>query len=269
MSASPAASAVLWTDLGNHGAIGRNCACRGQDEGAHLETNLVERQLKPIELLGLGDQHVTGTRRIMAPQRLDVTEMVVAGHWAECFTMAGHEADRLGALSKDAQRGVAEARGVCDVFHQHLAVTGLQHRRIVGMHADVARAPRLLVEIDGMERQQRMVACCDLNHIPCGERVGVAGVIEIGQRKRRSQLIDNIGELLRRSVQSLAGCVEMHVVAIEGDIGRNHHAQRAADNQRVGGPGRPPRSSAAQRQSDRECEQRQQGKRPGCEQQAV
>src|SRR5262249_59071951 len=115
-----------WTDLGNHGTIGRNCACRRHNEGTHLETNLTERQLKPVELLGLGDQNVAGTRYIMASQRLDVTEMVVARHRAKCLAMAGHKADRLGSLSKGTQRGVAEARGVGDVFHQHLPVTGLQ-----------------------------------------------------------------------------------------------------------------------------------------------
>jgi hypothetical protein len=36
--------------------------------------------------------------------------MAMATHRAECFAMAGHEADRLDALSKDAKRGIAEAR---------------------------------------------------------------------------------------------------------------------------------------------------------------
>ena len=83
------------------------------------------------------------------------------------------------------------------------------------------------------------------------------------------QLIDNVGELLRRRVPSFAGHVEMHVVAIERDIGGNHHGDRGADDQRVGDPGGPPRSAATQRQADREHEQRQQRKRPGHEQQAV
>src|SRR5690348_625746 len=96
-----------------------------------------------------------------------MTEMVVARHGAECLAMAGHEADRLASLSEYTQRSVAEPRWVGDVFHQHLSVPGLQHSGIVRAHADVARKSRLLIEIDGAERQQRLVVRCDLDHVPC------------------------------------------------------------------------------------------------------
>ncbi len=168
--------------------------------------------------------------------------------------MAGHETNRLGALAKHAQRGITEPRGVGDVFHQHLAVAGLQHRRVVGVHADIARKPRLLVEIDGAVGQQRMVARGNLDHLAHGLRVGIAGVVEIGQRQRRPQLVHNGGELLRGRIQPFAGCVEMHIVAIERDIGGDHRAKCAADDQHVGGPGRPARAAAAQWQPDGERE---------------
>ena len=127
--------------------------------------------------------------------------------------MTGDKTDGLGTLPKRTQHRVAKASGIGDVFDQNLAVTRLQHRRVVGMHAVVARKPRLLVEIDGAERQQRMASRRDRDQIPHGERIRVGSIVEVSQRERCTQMFDDVGELFRRRIPPSAGHVEMHVVA--------------------------------------------------------
>ena len=51
--------------------------------------------------------------------------------------------------------------------------------------------------------------------------------------------VDNVGELLGRRVQPFSGSVEMHVMAIESDVGSNRRTDGAADDQGVRGPRRP------------------------------
>ena len=79
--------------------------------------------------------------------------------------MAGDETDGLDALLERAQRGVGQAHDIGGILDHHLAVAGLQHGRVVGTHADIARQPRLLVEIDGAEGEQRMAARGDADQL--------------------------------------------------------------------------------------------------------
>ena len=205
----------------------------------------------------------------MALQRLDVAVVKVRLRRAEGLAVAGDEADGLDPLLERAQRRIGQPGGVGGVLHQHLAVAGLQHGGIVGADADVARQPGLLVEIDGAEREQRMAVRGDGDQLLGGQRVDVAGIVEIGQRQWRAQIADDGRELRRRRVAALAADVEMHVVAEQRDVGGDHDRNRGAGHEYGRYPGGEPRAAAAQRQAKRQREQREQRQRPGGEQEAV
>ncbi len=183
--------------------------------------------------------------------------------------MAGDEAEGLDPLLERAHGRIGHARRVGRVLDQYLAATGLQHGGVVGAHADVACQPRLLVEIDGAEGEQRMAVRGDGDQLLRRQRVGIAGVVEIGQRQRRVQIGDHRRQLRRRRIAALAADVEMHVVPEQRDIGGDHDGDRRGSDERGGQPRGKARAGAAQRQPQRQHEQREQRQRPGREQQAV
>ena len=60
------------TDIGDDRAIGRDGVRLRRDDAAHLVADLGQRELEPVELFRLGDQHVAGARRIMPLESLDM-----------------------------------------------------------------------------------------------------------------------------------------------------------------------------------------------------
>ena len=240
------------SDIGNDGAVGRNGAHRSRYDAAQFIADLGQRQLQAVEILRFADQHVAGARQVVALQGLDVAVVEVRRCRAEGFPVTGHEADGLDALLEHAHRRIGEADNVGVVLDHHAAVAGLEHGGVVGVNAGVAGEPRLLVEVDGAERKQRMTARGDLDQLLGDKRIAVAAVVEIRQRQRDAQVVDDGGELRRRRVAAFAAHVEMHVVPIERDVGRDRDRDRTDGHQRGRRPRRQARAAAAQRQTQRE-----------------
>ena len=236
-------------DIGDDRAIRRDGAFGRRHDAAQLVADLGERNLQPVELLRRGLEHVAGAGLVVAAQSLDVAVVKMRLRRTERLAMAGDEAEGLDPLLERAHGRIGHARRVGRVLDQYLAATGLQYGGVVGAHADVACQPRLLVEIDGAEGEQRMAVRGDGDQLLRRPRVGIAGVVEIGHRQRRVQIGDYRRQLRRRRIAALAADVEMHVVPEQRDIGGDHDGDRGGSDERGGQPRRKTRAGAAQRQA--------------------
>jgi len=257
------------SNIGNDGTVVGDRVHRRRHDAARFIADLGQRQLQAVEILGFADQHIASAWLVVALQGFDVAIVKVRWRRPVGLPVTGHEADGLDALLEHAHCRIGQAGDVGIVFDHDPTAAGLEQGGVVGVNAHVASEPRLLVEIDGAEREQRVAARGDLDQFLGDERVAVAAIVEIRQRQRAAQVVDDCGELRRRRVAAFAAHVEMHVVPIERHVGRDRDRDRSDGHQRGRRPRRQARAATAQRQAQREHEQREKRHRPGREQETV
>ena len=224
---------VTRTDFGHHVAVRRNCRHRRQHDRPHGVAKRRHRQLQPVETVRLALQKVSGSRYLVAPQRLHMREMEVRRTLGDALAVPGHEADDIDLLLQDPQGRVGHLGEIDGVLDDNSPAFGLQQSGVIGANPELARLRRLLVEVDRMELEMPVLARRDGQQVLGVDRVPVRMVVEIDQRDVGPESVQDRFELRRRGVGGLAADVQINVVAEDRDIRQRHHHDGADRKHRV------------------------------------